>query len=92
MLAGKALQNHEKRKSQQRLQVAAVSATNIPRGYAPQEALLYDYPLLLGETLIATFEFTPAKWTKELFASAEMLPWTLGSTMGNGRSTWTECS
>ncbi|KAM7205722.1 hypothetical protein V8F20_002955 [Naviculisporaceae sp. PSN 640] len=91
MLAGKALQkgieSHEKRKSQQRLQVASVSATNIPRGYAPQEALLYDYQLLPGETLIATFDFTPAKWTKEMFASAEMFPRTLGSTMGIGHIT-----
>ncbi|KAK4220344.1 hypothetical protein QBC37DRAFT_445634 [Rhypophila decipiens] len=91
MLAGKALQkgieSHEKRKTQQRLQVASVSASNIPRGYAPQEALLYDYQLLPGETLIATFQFTPAKWTKEMFASGEMFPRTLGSTMGIGHIT-----
>lgn len=67
-------------------QESSVSETNVPRGYSPQKALLFDYPLQDRERLIATFTFTPAKWTK-LLGESQMYPRPLGMTLGIGHVT-----
>ena len=72
------LEAHERKKQARAVQESLASDTNVPKGYAPQKALLFDNPLLPGETLVATFEFTPAKWVRKLFSSDEVIPNSLG--------------
>jgi hypothetical protein len=79
------VKEHEIKKAAQARAVQTM--TSAPKGYAPQPALLFDYALEPGEELIATFSFTPCKWTKELFASNEMFPRSLGMTLGIGHVT-----
>jgi hypothetical protein len=81
------LEAHDRKKQARALQESLTSDSNVPKGYAPQPALLFDYPLLPGETLVATFEFTPAKWVRKLFSSDEVILNSLGSTMGIGHIT-----
>ncbi|KAI1877495.1 hypothetical protein JX265_003503 [Neoarthrinium moseri] len=83
----KAATHVEQKKNRRAAQEASVSEDNVPRGYAPQKPLLYDFPLEPCEQLIATFEFTPAKWKKDLLASSEMFPHSFGTTIGIGHIT-----
>lgn len=90
MLIGKgmneAVNSHEKKKARRAREVEGVTENNIPQGFAPQPALLFDLTLTPGEHLIATFAFTPCKWENKL-REPEIIPGICAITMGIGHVT-----